>query len=44
MGKGGGGTQVVKNEIPKWLEAPVQANIDRAQDISNIGYVPNNGS
>lgn len=38
-----GGTQVVKNEIPEWLEAPVQANIDRAQQISNIGYVPYTG-
>ncbi|AUQ64433.1 hypothetical protein [Phaeobacter inhibens] len=43
MGKGGGGTQVVKNEIPEWLEQPVQENIDRAQQISNIGHVPYSG-
>lgn len=42
MGKGGG-TQVVQNEIPEWLEEPVRANIDRAEDISNIGYVPYSG-
>lgn len=42
MGKGGG-TQTVKNEIPEWLEQPVKENIERAQQISNIGYVPYNG-
>jgi hypothetical protein len=42
MGKGGG-TQVVKNELPEWLRPHVEGNIDRAQQISNIGYVPYSG-
>jgi hypothetical protein len=42
MGKGGG-TQVVKNELPEWLRPHVEGNIDRAQQISNIGYTAYDG-
>ena len=45
MSKGGGSTQsqTTKVEIPKWLEDAAQANIARAQQTADIGYVPNYG-
>lgn len=43
MSKGGGSTQTSKVEIPKWLEDAAQANIARAKQTADIGYVPNYG-
>lgn len=43
MSKGGGSTQTAKVEIPKWLEDAAQANIARAKQTADIGYVPNYG-
>lgn len=45
MSKGGGSTQsqTTKVEIPKWLEDAAQANIARAKQTADIGYVPNYG-
>lgn len=40
-GKGGSTTSTV--EIPEYLEGPIQENIQRAKDISDIGYVPQYG-
>lgn len=37
---GGGGTQVVKNEIPEWVEGPAKDNLARAAQISQIGFAP----
>lgn len=39
----GGQTTTSQMEIPDWLEAPARRNIGRAEEISNIGYVPNYG-
>lgn len=39
-GGGKGGSQTTKMEIPKWMEEPAKRNLARAEEISQIGYVP----
>ena len=34
------GSEETKQELPKWYEDAAQANISRAQDISEMGYMP----
>ena len=38
-----GGTQTTSQTIPDWLEAPARRNLARAEEISQIGYVPYKG-
>jgi len=40
-GKGGSTTSTV--EVPDWIEGPARANLERADQISRIGYVPRYG-
>lgn len=42
MSKGGGQTQTqtTKTEIPKWLEDAGKSNLQRAEYVSQLGYVP----
>jgi len=37
-GKGGGSSS--STEIPAWIKEPAQRNIQRAEDIQKIGYMP----
>ena len=37
---GGGGTTSGSTEIPAWLESAAIENINKARDVSQIGYVP----
>lgn len=39
-GGGKGGRQTTEVVIPEYLEGPIKENIARAQEISNIGFVP----
>jgi len=47
MSKGGGSTQtaqtVTANQIPKWMEDAAKQNLERANYVSQLGYVPNYG-
>ncbi|NBT30999.1 MAG: hypothetical protein EBT13_03590 [Rhodobacteraceae bacterium] len=37
-GKGGSSTTEVK--IPEWIESAAQRNLNRADEVSQLGYVP----
>lgn len=39
-GGGKGGRQTSATTIPAWVQGPAQANLARADEISQIGYVP----
>ena len=39
-GGGKGGSQTTQVSIPPWLEQAAQRNIAKAEDISQIGFVP----
>lgn len=38
-----GGSQTTTQSIPGWVEAPAKRNLARAEEISQIGYVPYGG-
>jgi hypothetical protein len=38
-----GGSQTTTMSIPSWLEQPTRRNIQRAEEISQIGYIPRMG-
>lgn len=38
-----GGSQTSTTQLPEWLEQPARRNIARAEEISQIGYMPNLG-
>lgn len=38
-----GGSQSTSMQIPEWLEQPARRNIGRAEEISQLGYMPNFG-
>lgn len=40
MSGGKGGTTTSTVEIPQWLETAAQSNLDKANEISKIGYTP----
>ena len=42
-GKGGSTTTVSRQEIPDWIKDPTVRNIERAEDIQQIGYMANRG-
>ena len=42
-GGGKGGSQTTQASVPQWLEDPARRNIERAEEISQIGYVPYSG-
>lgn len=35
-----GGSQTQTTDVPDWVKAPAQRNLARAEEISQIGYVP----
>jgi len=37
-GKGGGSTS--STQIPDWIKEPTQRSVQRAEEVSNIGYMP----
>jgi len=41
-GKGGGGSS--STEIPDWIKEPARRNIQRAEDLQKIGYMPYYGA
>lgn len=43
MPGGLGGSQSSTTQIPEWLEQPARRNIGRAEEISQLGYMPNFG-
>lgn len=43
MPGGMGGSQTSTMQLPEWLEQPARRNIGRAEEISQLGYMPNFG-
>lgn len=42
-GGGKGGGQTTETKIPSWIQGPAQRNLQRAEQLSKIGYMGNYG-
>lgn len=42
-GGGKGGSSTTATQIPDWVRQPAERNLARAEEISQIGYVPHSG-
>lgn len=40
MSGGKGGSQTSKVEIPSWIQGPASRNIQRAEQLAQVGYMP----
>ncbi len=42
-GKGGGKKTTTETTVPEWIRAPAERNLQRAEDVQRLGYMPYRG-